>query len=129
MVMLSRMELRGAGSSRFLAGRVDDVAVKDYRRARDRFLEGLLAEGEGRIEEAVDAWVESAGLSLHFTSAYAHCLSRAAMLLGTEPGAASALLRRLVEARPEVPVAARMLERLGGEVSGNGEDDVERGAR
>lgn len=84
-----------------------------YVKARDVYLRGLMAEAEGRQQEAVDAFVESARLSEDFTAGYARCLSLASALAKTRRGEALALLERLVAAQPRRPVAGELIRRLG----------------
>jgi spermidine synthase len=82
--------------------------------ARDVYLEGLIHEAEGHRERAIDAFIESARLSREFTAGYAQCLTIVSLLAPTQPAAARALLERLAEAQPAIPVARQMLERLTG---------------
>lgn len=91
---------------------VPEARLHRYQQARDRFLHGLLAEFEGREKAAVEAWLDSVRLSADFTPAYARCLARASWLLSTQPAEARALLERLAEAQPGLPVARQMLDRL-----------------
>jgi spermidine synthase len=86
--------------------------LSKYATARDVYLGGLIAEGEGRRTQAVDLFVESAQLSEDFTLGYAQCLTYASLLAQTRPVEARALLQRLAEAQPSRPVAKEMLERL-----------------
>ena len=81
--------------------------------ARDVYLRGLLAESEGKVGEAVEAFVESARISPNFSTGYAHCLTLAMQEANSNPRAARALLERLVEAQPQRPVAQQLLDRLG----------------
>ena len=81
--------------------------------ARDVYLRGLLAESEGKLGEAVEAFVESARVSPNFSTGYAHCLTLAMQEANSNPRAARALLERLVEAQPQRPVAQQLLDRLG----------------
>lgn len=89
--------------------------LRRFLRARDVYLRGLVAEVEGRTGEALDAFVESARLSPDFTTGYAHCLTLASQLAPSDPAAASKLLQRLIEARPERGVARQLLERWRGQ--------------
>jgi spermidine synthase len=83
-----------------------------YASARDQYLSGLIHESEGRRDQARDALIESARQSREFTAGYARCLTLASLLAPTQPAAARALLERLDEAQPAIPVARQMLERL-----------------
>ena len=85
-----------------------------YVGARDAYLGGLIHESERRHDLAVESFLESARLSREFTAGYARCLTLASMLAPGQPEAARALLERLVEAQPAIPVARQMLDRMGG---------------
>ncbi len=80
--------------------------------ARDRYLEGLRQEQLGDRAAAREAFVESAGLSPDFTTAYAHVLTLAVHLSADNPAEARRLLERLTTVRPEVPVARELIKRL-----------------
>ena len=80
--------------------------------ARNTYLHGLLAEVQGKPAEAIEAFVESARLSNHFSTGYAHCLTLAMQEAKSNPSAARALLKRLIEAQPQTPVAQQLLDRL-----------------
>jgi tetratricopeptide (TPR) repeat protein len=86
--------------------------LETYVTARNVYLHGLAADYEGRRDEAIAAYVESARLSEDFTLGYAQCLTVASMLAQSDPEKARALLRRLIEARPTHPVAKEFLNRL-----------------
>jgi spermidine synthase len=86
--------------------------LSKYATARDVYLGGLIAEGEGRRTRAIDLFVESARLSGDFTPGYAQCLTYASLLAQSKPAEARALLQRLADAQPSRPVAKEMLERL-----------------
>ena len=83
-----------------------------YVSARNAYLQGLMADAEGRNAVAIERYLESARLSEDFTLGYAQCLSRASVLVQSRPGDAKSLLRRLVDAQPKRPVAAELLRRL-----------------
>jgi spermidine synthase len=87
--------------------------VEDYIRARDVYLRGLALYAEGDREKAIAAYVASARLSSEFTPGYAQCLSIASVLAGTDLPRAQQILRRLIEAQPNRPVAQQLLDRLG----------------
>lgn len=86
--------------------------LADYQMARDLYLEGLIAETSGRPGDSEDRFLASAGASADFTTGYAQILRRASLRISTDPAAARRLLEALARARPEVPVARQMLERL-----------------
>ncbi len=116
MLALGPVDFRGALALGDAPGAVELVArLERYAAARDVYLKGLIAEAEGRGDEAVDAYVESARLSGDFTAGYAQCLTRATIQATAQPDAARALLRRLIEAQPARPVARELLQRLLGE--------------
>jgi spermidine synthase len=87
-------------------------SVRAYLGARDEYLAGLIHESEGRRERAIDAFLASARRSREFTAGYARCLTLAGLLAPEQPAVARALLERLDEAQPAIPVARQMLERL-----------------
>jgi spermidine synthase len=80
--------------------------------ARNVYLHGLAAESEGRLAQAIDAFVESARLSPDFTTGYAHVLTRAVQESKANPDTARRLLQRLIEVQPARPVARELLQRL-----------------
>lgn len=88
--------------------------LKTYFAARAVYVEGLVAQVEGRPDAALNAFVESARLSPDFTPGYAHALSVASLLARSRPEEARALLERLAAAQPSRPVAREMLQRLFG---------------
>lgn len=98
-------------------GHNDPAFLKDlaaYVSARNTYLAGLIAESEGNQVTAIDHYIESARESAQFSAGYAHCLTIAAREANLNPAAAREILRRLVEARPDRPVAAQLLQRLPG---------------
>jgi spermidine synthase len=86
--------------------------LEAYIRARDVYLRGLVETSEGRVNAALDLFVESARLSEDFTPGYAQCLTIASLEAKANPQRARALLQRLAAAQPSRPVAAEMLRRL-----------------
>ncbi len=86
--------------------------VAGFIRARDSYLRGLLAESEGRPREAAAAFLESAGMSADFTTAYAHVVTLAVQSSRTNPKSTRELLDGLIKARPEQPVARELRRRL-----------------
>ena len=83
-----------------------------YYQARDHYLAGLIDETAGRSAEAEAKFIASARMSADFTTGYAQVISRAALLQASQPAAARRLLEALIDARPEVPVARQLLERM-----------------
>lgn len=90
-----------------------NARLADYRRARDAYLSGLIAEAVGQREAAMDRFVDSARLSADFTTGYAQVLARASQSAKTDPDGVRRLLDRLTEARPDRGVAADLKRRLG----------------
>ena len=80
--------------------------------ARDIYLGGLQKQHKKQLAEAVEAYVRSAALSEDFTAGYAQALTIATGMSQQRPQEAVAILRRLIEARPERPVAGELLRRL-----------------
>jgi spermidine synthase len=90
-----------------------NARLADYRRARDAYLGGLIADASAQRELAVDRFIESTRLSADFTTGYAQILARAAQAAKAEPDATRRMLDRLTAARPERPLAADLKRRLG----------------
>lgn len=86
--------------------------LRRFIEARNAYLHGLVAEANGNVSGAIDAYVESARMSPEFSTGYARCLTIAMQQSGSDRRGARALLDRLVRVRPERPVAAELLERL-----------------
>jgi spermidine synthase len=86
--------------------------LAQYWRARNVYLQGLVADARSNRGKAIDDFVESAKLSEDFTPGYAQCLTIASLRAKSDPDAAAALLRRLIEAQPDRSIAREMLRRL-----------------
>jgi spermidine synthase len=87
--------------------------LRDFTESRDRYLTGLMADTEGQTALAEKAFLDSAKISPDFTSGYAQILARATQRAQVSPVEARGLLERLIEVRPERPVAREVLDRLG----------------
>jgi spermidine synthase len=114
--MLALLELRSGAGPNLREDSPEDRAfrerLKQYLRARDLYLSGLVLEVEGNLPGAIDAYVASAQASEEFTTGYAHSLTIASVFARSEPEKARELLHRLIEAQPARPVARDMLQRL-----------------
>ncbi len=86
--------------------------LRAYVEARNVYLGGLWCEAEANHDGAYEAFIRSAALSADFTTGYAYVLTLAVQMSREKPAEARRLLERLVEARPERPVAREVLERL-----------------
>jgi len=86
-----------------------EAHLGDYFAARDVYLRGLMEEGEGRLQPAIELYLESARRSLFFTPAYARCVGIVQMLSATDRAAAKKLFDRLEQAQPEQPLGRKML--------------------
>jgi spermidine synthase len=86
--------------------------TEKYILARNVYLQGLAAEGEGEMERAIAGYLDSTRLSNEFTSGYAQCLAIATALSKSNREAARMILEKLAEAQPDRPVARELLERL-----------------
>lgn len=86
--------------------------INAYLAARNIYLRGLVHEAEGRRDEALEAYVESARRSSEFTSGYAQCITFASLIAQSDPARAKEILQRLAEAQPQRPVAGELLRRL-----------------
>lgn len=88
------------------------LRVTSYIRARDIYLNSLVAESQNDRARAIDGYVESARISEDFTLGYAQCLAIATAESKSNPAFAREILERLAQAQPGRPVAREMLERL-----------------
>jgi spermidine synthase len=95
------------GAKRFI------TELNQFFEARNRYVHGLVADSLGEKKEALEAFLESAGLSVRFSTSYAHCLSIAMRNAKNDPAGARSLLERLAQVQPQRPVAAQLIERLG----------------
>ena len=86
-----------------------DAHLGDYFAARDVYLRGLMEEGEGRLQPAIELYLESARRSLFFTPAYARCVGIVQMLSVNDRAAAKKLFDRLEQAQPAQPLGRKML--------------------
>ena len=83
--------------------------VREFIAARDLYLKGLVEEGAGRLDAALDLYVESARRSLQFTPGYARCVTVIQLLAKTDRARARALFERLEAAQPAQPLGRRLL--------------------
>ncbi|MEW6157065.1 MAG: fused MFS/spermidine synthase [Verrucomicrobiota bacterium] len=98
--------------TRSASGKEFATSLERFLTARDIYLRGLVAETEGRQEQAISLFLESAKASAEFSTAYAHCLTLAMQQAKPAPQKARALLEALVKAQPQRPVARELLDRL-----------------
>jgi spermidine synthase len=89
--------------------RVFAANLADYFAARDLYLRGLIEEGQGRLQPAIDLYLEGARRSLFFTPAYARCVGIVQMLAETDRAAAKQLFERLEQAQPAQPLGRMRL--------------------
>ena len=82
--------------------------------ARDAYLKGLVAEGNGDLPAAIEAYLEGARTSLFFTPAYARLVGIIQVLAGTDRERAQQLFQRLEEAQPAQPLGRKLLGPLLG---------------
>lgn len=88
--------------------------VAAFIEARDSCLRGLRLEGEAKLSEAGERYLESARASADFTPAYAHGIALATAVSKTDAKLAAKILEGLDAAQPQVPVAGQLLKRLQG---------------
>ena len=86
--------------------------LQNFVQARDIYLQGLHDETNGELSRAIDAYIRSAQISEDFTAGYAQALAIATGLSKDRPEQTATILRRLIEARPELPVARELLRRF-----------------
>lgn len=87
--------------------------LRRYLEARDAHLQALIAESEGRSEEAERGFLRSVVLSADFTPGYAQLITRASLRARSDSDGARRLLDQLIQARPERPLARDLKARLG----------------
>lgn len=108
--------LKSAREHPVAAGHVADTNLAmdlvGYWKARGLYLDGLIHEVEGREDQAVNAFLESARVSSKFTLGYARCITLASVQAQANPEKSRRLLERLVEAQPQQRLAKDMLEGL-----------------
>jgi spermidine synthase len=92
-------------------GETDLLAeIPKFILARNVYLHGLFREARG--ENPLREFIESARISSFFTAGYAQAIARATALARTDPPSAEAVLKALVDAQPDRPVARDLLNRL-----------------
>jgi spermidine synthase len=85
--------------------------LEAYWEARWNHVQGLIHERARRWDEAVEAYLASAAASPDYTGGYADAVLLASARGREDPSWARAVLRRLVEVRPEERLAAELLRR------------------
>jgi spermidine synthase len=83
--------------------------------ARNIFLRGAMADTDGRHQDALDLYLESAKVTPHFLVSYAYCLQMILKHAETDPKGMKQLAYRLLDARPEIEDAKIILEEVFGE--------------
>jgi spermidine synthase len=91
------------GSDQFLGANLGDFIA-----ARDLYLKGLVEEAAGRLPVAIDAYLESARCSLHFTASYARVTMIIQFMAKTDQDQARKLFQRLEQAQPAQPLGRQM---------------------
>jgi spermidine synthase len=77
--------------------------------ARDLYLRGLVIEGEGRVQAAFEIYLQAAGRSLHFTPAYARCVTIIQAMAQADRATARQWFQRLEAAQPGQPLGRQVL--------------------
>jgi spermidine synthase len=98
----------------FVAGALgrDDklsASLAAFVAARDVYLKGLVAEGNGDLSAAIEAYLEGARTSLFFTPAYARLVGIIQVLAETDRERARQLFQRLEEAQPAQSLGRKLL--------------------
>lgn len=86
-----------------------------YHDARNLFLRGAVEQSEGRIADAMTAFIQSAESSPAFLTGYFTAHQYATSIARTNPEFARSILMRLREANPDRPEAGRSLRQLFGD--------------
>ena len=103
---------RGATDPRsFVAAGSESFAPRlaDYIAARDLYLGGLATEADGKLSEAIEAYLESTRRSLYFTPAYARLVNIIQVMAAADRLAALQLFDRLEAAQPGQPLGRQLL--------------------
>ncbi len=82
------------------AARIDVDLLGRFLRARDRFLEGSIAMAEGRVDDALAAWIDSARISQDFATGAESALDDARRRMSTDPVRARTTLTELARILP-----------------------------
>ena len=112
LTFLGRSRTDVAEFIRGVLGLHDDAfaaSLSDFIAARDIYLKGLVAEGAGSLESAIEAYLESAARSLYFTPAYARCVTIIQVMANSDREQARKLFQRLEKAQPAQPIGRRLL--------------------
>ena len=91
---------------------ISSSSARNFIRARNVYLKGMVLESERKVPEALRAYVESARISRDFSLGYAQCLSLVPLLSRSQPRLTREILTALMEARPEQTIARDLLQRL-----------------
>lgn len=89
------------------AGESPEVAA--FRKARDFYLKGLALETESDVAGAIETYFQAVASSLHFTPAYARLVGVIQAMASADAAQARTLYERLLKARPDQPLAERLL--------------------
>ena len=76
------------------------ASLADFVAARDVYLKGLVEEAAGRLNPAIEAYLDSARRSLYFTAGYARCVTIIQVMASTDRQQARRLFQRLERAQP-----------------------------
>jgi spermidine synthase len=101
------------------------AGLGDFIAARDLYLKGLVDEASGRLPAAIEAYLESARRSLHFTAGYARCVTIIQVMAGADRDQARKLFLRLEQAQPAQPLARQMFGPLFEEQNREGQAPAE----
>jgi spermidine synthase len=86
--------------------------LTDFLAARDDYLRGLVMEGTGDLQGAIDVFLESTRQSLYFIPAYARMVTIIQAMAKADPERARDLWRRLETVRPDQPLGRQLLAPL-----------------
>lgn len=80
-----------------------------FRKARDSYLKGLALETESDVAGAIETYFQAVSASVHFTPAYARLVGVIQAMASADSAQARTLYERLLKARPDQPLAERLL--------------------
>lgn len=88
--------------------------LRGFLAARDIYLNGLVKEGSGDLNGAMESYFASANRSLLFTPSYARCVTIIQVMAQTDRERAWELFQRLEAAQPAQPLGKKLLGPLFG---------------
>ena len=93
-------------------GAFETTEVSAFKKARDHYLLGLVQESGAELGQAIDSYLQAVQESVHFTPAYARLVGVVQAMAPADRARAKLIYERLLLARPDQPLGARLLAPL-----------------